>query len=180
MLEKEQNKIVTIPNILSTIRLILIIPTAYYLWNDHNFTAGLLTFISGLIDVADGNIARKFNMKSELGKILDPLADKLFIAMLIIILTIKGVVPIWFMSFVVIRDLLIILGGIYAARRIKIVIPSNLIGKLTALTLAVALLIAVLNYLTVFYVLMYLSTVLMIVSLAIYGKNMLDQLKEAK
>ncbi len=76
--EKYQNKILTIPNILSFFRLCLI-PVIVWLYvgkQDYLWTLLILT-LSGLTDIADGIIARKFNMISDFGKAFDPVADKL-------------------------------------------------------------------------------------------------------
>ena len=74
-LKKEE--ILTIPNFLSFFR-ILLIPVVVVLYcYEHYYAAVFVIFLSGLTDVADGKIARKFNMISDLGKALDPVADKL-------------------------------------------------------------------------------------------------------
>ena len=73
-----KNKIVTIPNILTLVRLILIpiIVWLYCFKKEHMWTA-VVVILSGITDLVDGFVARKFNMISELGKIIDPIADKL-------------------------------------------------------------------------------------------------------
>ncbi len=177
MLEKEQNKILTVPNILSTIRLLMIPPTAVLLWHLHNTAAATLCIIAGLIDIADGTIARRFNQKSELGKVLDPLADKLFVAMLVIVLLLQARMPIWYAVVVLGRDLLIMLGGVLAARRIKIVLPSNMLGKLTALSVSLSMVIAVLDWKLVFTIFMYLSVILIVASLINYASIMFKEIK---
>ena len=73
-----KNEIITIPNILSTVRLLMIpfMLWAYCVLESPEITA-ILVVLSGLTDVVDGFIARRFNMISDLGKALDPVADKL-------------------------------------------------------------------------------------------------------
>ena len=74
----EKGKVFTIPNILSLVRLLLIPVIVYvYVVRQKPLTAALLLLASGATDTLDGIIARKFNMVSELGKALDPIADKL-------------------------------------------------------------------------------------------------------
>ena len=79
MLEKvfQKSQVWTIPNIMSLFRLILIPFIIVYYFTGHYTVAIVLIAISALSDVLDGPIARHFNMISDLGKILDPLADKL-------------------------------------------------------------------------------------------------------
>ena len=79
----------TIPNLLSFIRIILIPFFGYYLLHDKLLVAAVIIAISGLTDLFDGKIARCFNQVSNLGKILDPIADKLTIITIAIILFIK-------------------------------------------------------------------------------------------
>lgn len=79
----------TIPNLLSVIRIILVPVFAYLFLNGHQITALIILAVSGLTDLFDGKIARRFNQVSELGKILDPVADKitqLTIAVMLLIL----------------------------------------------------------------------------------------------
>ncbi len=67
----------TIPNLLSLIRILLIPVFAYLFYNDEKIWAVVVLALSGLSDTFDGQIARKFNQVSALGKVLDPVADKL-------------------------------------------------------------------------------------------------------
>lgn len=67
----------TIPNLLSVIRILLIPVFAYLFYNDEKIWAVAILALSGLTDTMDGQIARKFNQISALGKVLDPVADKL-------------------------------------------------------------------------------------------------------
>lgn len=78
MQKNYENKIITIPNLLTLLRLILI-PVIVYFYcfkKDYGYAAIILV-ASGITDLADGFIARKFNMISNIGKIIDPIADKL-------------------------------------------------------------------------------------------------------
>ena len=79
----------TIPNLLSFIRIILIPFFGYYLLNGKLLVAAIIIGISGLTDLFDGKIARHFNQVSNLGKVLDPVADKLTIITIAIIMFIK-------------------------------------------------------------------------------------------
>lgn len=96
-------------------------------------------------DFLDGIIARHFNQITEIGKILDPLADKLAIGTILTVLYLKQRVPLWLVSIVVGRDLLIILGSIFLARQYKFIIPSNVLGKITANILAILVISYIVN-----------------------------------
>ena len=96
---KLRNQNLTVPNALSMLRILIVPFFAVAFLTGHLITAAVLLLISGLSDMLDGFIARKFNQITELGKMLDPLADKLTQGMVAICLAIK---------FSVIRPVLII------------------------------------------------------------------------
>ena len=86
-MKKKQNKWLTIPNMLSLFRLLLIPVIIWlYFWKEKYIYAAVVIMLSGITDVIDGYIARKFNMVSDVGKVLDPIADKLTQAVVLICL----------------------------------------------------------------------------------------------
>lgn len=73
-----KNKILTIPNILSMLRILMIPPFVWLYMKEANYPAAtVVLLLSGLTDILDGYIARRFNMSSDFGKAIDPIADKL-------------------------------------------------------------------------------------------------------
>ena len=135
-----------ISNILSISRIILGFPLCYYIWID-NYTAIIILTVLGLLtDFLDGWVARKLNQVSELGRILDPLADKLVIAMIVIVLLFKGAIPIWFVSIVVIRDVLILLGGLYIKNKTGTTPSANYLGKLTVNLISLAVILVIFGF----------------------------------
>ncbi|KXK06238.1 MAG: CDP-diacylglycerol--glycerol-3-phosphate 3-phosphatidyltransferase [Chlorobi bacterium OLB4] len=88
-----------IPNVLSIFRLVLVIPIVYFILNgieEHRNIILVLLFVMYVTDISDGFIARKFNMVSETGKIIDPIADKIAVAAIFISLFIYDMIPVWF------------------------------------------------------------------------------------
>ncbi len=127
-------KQLNIPNSMSICRLALI-PVVFYLivnTNSQNYPwlIGVFCF-SILLDFLDGLAARLLSQETELGKILDPLADKLLIIIVIVALIVKSDFPIWLAVFIFARDMLIALAAFILLRKKRTVIPSNLIGKIT-------------------------------------------------
>lgn len=118
-----------VPNILSAIRL-LSCPFFIYVF----FTAspplafGVFVFAS-LLDVADGFIARKFNAISNLGKILDPLADKMLQLSAVICLSADGMLPLPVAFIMAGKELLMLIGGGIVSRKRKVMVFSNKFGK---------------------------------------------------
>lgn len=100
-----------IPNIISILRILLVIPTVYLLL-DHQYSyALLLFFVAGLSDGLDGFLARRFNWTSRLGSFLDPMGDKLLMTASYFMLGMLGHLPIWLVAIVIGRDLVIVLGA---------------------------------------------------------------------
>ncbi len=110
----------TIPNLLSVIRILLIPVFAYLFYNDEKIMAVVILAISGLTDTFDGQIARRFNQISALGKVLDPVADKLTqitIAVMLFIDFKTATNPIinalgWVFLVFLIKEAVMIIGGL--------------------------------------------------------------------
>lgn len=122
-----------IPNMLSILRLILIpvFVVIYLLHKDYSgILAAVVLIVSGATDVIDGIIARKYNLVSALGKILDPLADKLTQATICICLVIRKVAPIWILCILIIKELIMIGAGANIVREGKEMMSSKWFGKL--------------------------------------------------
>lgn len=131
-----------------------------------------IMILAYVTDILDGFLARKYNEITEMGKIIDPLADKLFVGVLAIMLYLKGGIPSLYFWIVLSRDILIFLSGAFTTRLLGYVIPSNYTGKAAVVSIGLILTISVLgagpkdayyNYL------MYISILLSLVSLAVYA-----------
>jgi CDP-diacylglycerol--glycerol-3-phosphate 3-phosphatidyltransferase len=126
--------VLTWANGLSIMRMMLLVPV-WLLLKRHEGSAPLgaivLVCLGWLSDGLDGFVARRFGQISELGKILDPVADKIFVLVLLIILTVLRDFPAWLLAVVIPRDVIILWGGLYLARRRKTVEKSGLLGKIT-------------------------------------------------
>jgi CDP-diacylglycerol--glycerol-3-phosphate 3-phosphatidyltransferase len=157
-----------ISNLFSLLRIVLAIPIFIGVLNDEKLITTAMIFVAGFSDWADGYFARKRNEISELGKILDPLGDKLCLAALIIPMIITGYIPLWFAIIALGRDALILLGGLYIQRKKGFVIPSVLIGKITFVVLGFAVLGAYLRV-PYFDLLGYpVATIFIIISFIVY------------
>jgi cardiolipin synthase len=101
-----------IPNLISLVRILLVIPVAWALATGRYGLSFILFAAAALSDAADGFLARHFAWQSELGGILDPIADKLLLATLFLTLAYVGLVPAWLTATVVARDMIIVGGAI--------------------------------------------------------------------
>ena len=123
------SKIVTIPNILSFIRLCMIPVFLVLLFNGINLAATLVFAVAASTDWVDGQVARRTNSVSKLGQLLDPFVDRLLMISGVIGLLIIGRLPIWIVLVVVLRDLLMLCGGSYLLSRWKVRVPVIYLGK---------------------------------------------------
>lgn len=129
----------TVSNVLSIVRVVLAVPVAFLVisGDDQSRTvAVVLIAIAALTDFLDGFLARRLREVTNLGKILDPLADKLALGIVGIVLAWKGLIPTWFVAAVVCRDLLILAGGLILTRKARVLPQSNWFGKWTAAVIA--------------------------------------------
>ena len=138
-------KLKNIPNILSIIRILLVFVFVIILFVFDNLPLALLTFlIAGLTDVVDGYLARRNNWITNLGKILDPVADKLMQCTVLVSLLIKGIVPWWFVVPFFVKEILTLILGAVVIRRRSVNVVSKWYGKFAVClfyaTVAVAIL----------------------------------------
>jgi len=101
-----------IPNVISLLRIALVIPIVYLLISREFSYALVLFFIAGISDALDGYLAKRNNWTSRLGSILDPLADKLLLVFSFLVLGWLQFIPLWLVIVVMARDVIIIVGAI--------------------------------------------------------------------
>ena len=120
-----------IPNLISLVRISLVIPIVLNLLAGKYFFALILFAIASISDAIDGFLARFFKWQTDLGKILDPVADKLLMIGSITALWLNQVVPLSVFVIFVLRDLLILLGAAFEMSITEKTPSPNLIGKIT-------------------------------------------------
>ena len=120
-----------IPNLISLVRISLVVPTVLNLLASKYIFALILFAIASLSDAVDGFLARFFKWQTDLGKILDPVADKLLMIGSITALWLNQIVPLSVFIIFVLRDLLILLGAAFEMSITEKTPSPNLIGKIT-------------------------------------------------
>ena len=183
----ERNQLFTISNVLSFFRLLLVFPVWFSLSNFHDGTYRTLTFtlciVAAITDYLDGYVARKRNEITEIGKIIDPLADKILVAVLTIKLYLIGELSGYFLLIILLRDVIIFTGGILISLKLNKVLPSNLLGKITVTVIGFVflLVIAGLNKKNLIFIIIYYSSIFLIyASLVGYVVRALEFLKMNK
>lgn len=123
-------KLRNIPNILSVIRILLVFVFVYVLFALNSPIWALIVFlVAGATDVVDGFLARRFNWITNLGKILDPFADKLMQCTVLVCLFIKGIIPLWFVIPFFLKEGTTLLIGLIVIKRRNVVVVSKWYGK---------------------------------------------------
>lgn len=136
---REVLKQITFPNMLTMIRAIMIPVMAKQILvsRGEGLLATILFFSIWGTDVLDGWIARRFNCISDLGKVLDPLVDKIFQITTALCLYLVDKLPIWVFIFLLVKDLAMILASIFMWNR-KVVVSAKWHGKLATVLFALA------------------------------------------
>lgn len=138
----------SIPNILSYFRLLLI-PLFIALYVQEDFTEALITLAaSGLSDILDGRIARKYDMVTDLGKVLDPVADKLTQCAMMLCVAMRYPAMWWLLGLHVVKETVMLIMGWYVLKRTDTVNSAIWAGKLcTGVIYAVMMLHVILPHL---------------------------------
>lgn len=122
-------KILTVPNLLSALRLLLVPVFLWLILIDQNLLAFAVLAFSSFTDWLDGYLARKLNQMSRLGQLLDPAADRLFILASLLGLAITNQVPWWLVIVIVSRDILLFFTLPFLAQIGYGPLPVNYTGK---------------------------------------------------
>ncbi len=124
-------KLKNIPNVLSIIRLCLVGVFIALFFTDNVIPALIVFLIAGATDIIDGYLARRYNWITNLGKILDPVADKSMQITVLICLFIKEYIPWWFLVAFVVKEIATLAMGAIVIKRRSVTVVSKWYGKLT-------------------------------------------------
>lgn len=168
--------ILNLPNILTIFRLFLIpvFILTFFSNLQHNLLFSTLIFmIAGITDVTDGYIARRYNLVTKLGVVLDPLADKLMLLTVLSCLVVENYIPLWILLIVAAKDIFMIIAGIFLYKK-DTFIPSNYFGKISTILFYISIFIFCFNR-QYGSILLYISVASAVIALTnysiIYHKN---------
>jgi len=162
-----------IPNCLTMLRIILAPVFMIALLNQRYILALIALIIASISDFFDGFIARRFDMKSKIGSVLDPVADIIFMTCAIIALVLKFGLPLWFAIIILSRDFIIILGGLSLYFLKAKFTKENMLGKVARFAQLFTLIIYALAYIYEYKtlwidVLIYITTAITLASIGVY------------
>ena len=111
------DRVVTVPNLLSLVRL-LVMPVVWFdIVGDRPVRAVVVLALLVSTDWVDGYVARRFGQVSRLGKVLDPISDRILIAIVVVAMGVAGIVPWWALALVIVRDVLVSAVGLFTLVR---------------------------------------------------------------
>jgi len=182
-LNKEKCKLKNIPNLLTVFRLLLIPVMLYYLFADNLKIALVIYVLASATDVVDGFVARKFNMITNLGKILDPLADKLLQFAALIGLWYSKIIPLWILIVFFCKEILMGIGCFKLMLKDNVIVQAKWFGKLSTCIFFLAIIVSMLRrYFDVLapypVILMIIALIMALFSLIMYVRNYLKVVKE--
>ncbi len=179
-------EIYTFSNLLSLLRVFLAIPF-WIIFNNLNspemrMIAFALCIFAAVTDILDGYLARKFNEVTEFGKIIDPLADKICVAAIVIPLYTNGLFDATLFWIIILRDVLIFISGIFLSKKIGKVLPSNFLGKIAVVTICLYFLMILgdIQHSSIGKIFYYMIILLSFASLVGYGWRSIDFLKKGE
>lgn len=170
----------TLANGFSLLRVVLTLPTLWLIWLGLDYRWEMLGLVLVMIvsDVLDGYFARRRGEITRWGKVLDPVADKVAIGSITVLLVFVRGLPAWVAFVVVGRDVLIVLAALILMNRVKIVASSNLWGKGTTTVMSLLLLAYAMDMEVAKQPLLMLAAAMLVVSFISYFLGFVQTLRE--
>lgn len=183
MTQRKKENIWNVPNILSMIRMLLIPVYWVLMMKGHTYIALVVYVIASLTDLVDGYIARKYNLITDFGKLMDPLADKLMVISVMLSLVLRGILPLLPLIILAVKELLMVLGGVFMLKK-GVVVFSKKIGKYAQFMVVCSLILSFFHEyfatlgVPVHLILLWISVALTLCALVFYAYGCVVQLKK--
>jgi cardiolipin synthase len=185
-MDKTRENIWNVPNMLTMLRAALIPVFLVLYYTSHRYTALAVFLLASATDLLDGYIARKYNLITNFGKLMDPLADKLMVISVLLVQTISSILPPAAVIIVVLKELLMVFGGMYMLKK-GIVVYSEIVGKAAQFLFIVALSLSFFHQdflaagtLQWDMLALWISVGLTLLAFAFYARRALEKLRAAK
>lgn len=133
-----------LPNLISSVRILLVVPIAWELAHRQMIATLWLFAAAAVSDVIDGFLAKRFGWQTELGGMLDPVADKLMLATAFVMLAYLGQLPVWLAATVIARDVIIVAGAVsYRVLLGPVAARPSIVSKLNSLCQVLLILLVI-------------------------------------
>lgn len=127
-----------VPNILTIVRFILIPFIVYFAMKEQYIITLIILVTSGITDILDGIIARKYHFITDFGKLMDPLADKATQIAALVVLVLQNIIPFWILVVVIIKEFIMVAGASFLYGK-ETVVFSKWYGKLSTVLFYIAI-----------------------------------------
>lgn len=141
LIDKYFTDVWNVPNVLTMLRMLLIPVFVAVFAAGHTKWALVVFLAASLTDMLDGYIARKYQLITNFGKLMDPLADKLMVCTALVCQGVRGIIPWAAIILVMVKELLMVLGGAFMLKN-DVVVYSNLLGKAAMCAFVAALVLS--------------------------------------
>ena len=132
-----------LPNLITMGRILLIPLFIIVFWSPVSYNiqwSMLVLAVAGISDILDGYLARKLGMITDLGKVLDPLADKLMVITALVALFLTNMMPLWLVILIIIKEIMLVLGSFFiVVRHRSDIVSANIYGKSATLAVYLAI-----------------------------------------
>lgn len=172
-----REKSLNIPNLLTLLRIVLLPAVVWRFRAGDSAGALALYVIAMLTDAVDGFLARKLNQITTIGKLLDPVADKLSLLTLLALFVADGQIPLWLLNVVLVKEAILIVGSAVALHR-GVVVHALPIGKVTTVTFIFSMIARFLEQSRIADVLLGVSVGLSLVALVWYSVVLMGKMKK--
>ena len=167
-----------IPNYLTILRFILVPIIFLYIIFEHYLSAFIVFVIANLTDILDGRIARKYNIITDWGKLMDPLADKITQIATISALILKGIIPFWILVVITTKELIMISVAFVLYKKQFVTVHSKWYGKAATISFFIAIVFSLLSEVIVklskiTIYLYYIAIAMTLFAACMYGKNVI-------
>ena len=171
----KQDQIINIPNALTVVR-ILLLPVVVWRFIIGDATGALIAYLAAMLtDALDGIIARKLNQITALGKLLDPLADKLSLVTLLGLFVSDGQIPLGVLAIILVTEVTMVIGGGGALKR-GVVVYALPIGKVTTVVFVLSIIARFLALTQIADTLLWISVALSMIALIWYAVDLMKKL----
>ncbi len=177
-----EDNIWTVSNLLSLSRLFLLIPILITLGQGQRTYAFIWIAIAIATDFLDGYFARWLNQRSNLGRVLDPLIDKVDALAVSILLVLSSLYqfPVWFFLFILIRESVLLLCSLFVIVRKAGVMESNKAGKNSAFAMAVTIFLYAMQLPRVGAIMVWVAFILTLYSSCVYLRLFFQRVKQSR
>lgn len=177
--EEKMDRRFTISNIITIIRFFLLPFIMYFLIKKERIIAFALMVFALFSDAIDGFVARRLHQESELGKLLDPVCDKISLTVILITLLLINSIPLWVLIIIALRDILILVGSYILFKQRRTIYKSNILGKVTGFLFGLMILAFTLNYQRIGMLALYISIPFMLGAFITYCQRFILTLRQA-